>query len=161
MVPREGLLLFGNDIHHKSILHGPENLMVNPPGFGGIANEELVIQTYHVPIKGSDENEFRTILSVIPAQLTSFKAFFTSYRAFRTSSLISSSTNVIDYSEGKVAQAFAAKLHGFTHLPIDDMSELCTEGGVLTPVLRQALQGAYNNILQVHTLPHYRQAPPI
>ena len=44
MVPGEGVLLFGNEIHHKSILHGPENLMVIPPGVGWIANEELVLQ---------------------------------------------------------------------------------------------------------------------
>ena len=35
-------------------------------------------------------------------------------------------------------------LHGFTHLPIDDMVKLCKTGEVLTPVLRQALQSAYN-----------------
>ena len=51
---------------------------------------------------------------------------------------------MIDYSDGKVAKAFAAKLHGFTHLPFDDMVELCKKGGVLTPVPRQALQSAYN-----------------
>ena len=78
MVPGEGLLLFGNEIQHKSTPHGPQNLMVIPPGVGGISNKKLVLQTYHVPIKRSDENAVRSILSVIPAQLTSFKAHTTS-----------------------------------------------------------------------------------
>ena len=88
MVPGEGELLLGNEIHHKSIPHGSQNLMIIPPGVGRISNEELFLQTCHVPIKVSDENAVRTILSVAPAQLISFKAFFTSHRAFHTSSLI-------------------------------------------------------------------------
>ena len=114
MVPGEGVLLFGNEIHHKSILHGPENLIVIPPGVGGIFNEELALQASHVPIRGLDKNAVRIILSVIPAQLSSFKAFFTSYRAFHTSPLTSSSTNVIDHSDGKVAKSSrceASRLH--------------------------------------------------
>ena len=56
---------------------------------------------------------------------------------------MSSSTNVIEYSDGTVSEALAAKLHGLPHLPIDDMVYLCKKDGVLTPVLRQALQNAY------------------
>ena len=99
MVPGEGVLLFGNGILVKSIIHGLQNLMVITPVVGGICSEELVLQTYHVLIKDSDDSAVRTILSVIPAQLTSFQAFFTYvdayYRAFHTSSLLSSSTNAM------------------------------------------------------------------
>ena len=35
IVPGEGVLLFGNEIRHKSILHGPENCMAIPSGVGG------------------------------------------------------------------------------------------------------------------------------
>ena len=86
-----GVLLFWNEIHHTSIVHGPEN-MVLPPGSGGIANEELVLKKFPVPINGLNENEVRNILPVIPSQLTYFKTFFTSYMASHTISLISSST---------------------------------------------------------------------
>jgi len=44
------------------------------------------------------------------------------------------------YSDCKVAKRFAAKLHGYSHLSLDEMVKLCQRGGVMNAVLRQSLK---------------------
>ena len=51
----------------------------------------------------------------------------------------------------KTAKAFATRLHVYTHMTVANMEELCKKAGILTPVLRQALQASYNKCLSCKT----------
>jgi len=46
------------------------------------------------------------------------------------------------FSDGKVAKRFAAKLHGYSNLSLNDIVKLCQRGGVMNAVLHQALKQA-------------------
>jgi len=139
----DGVLLLGNEILHKSYQLGPENLLVIPPGVQGISRKELSFTTYCEPTSSSDPEAVRTYLFVVPSKTSSFKSYFSAQRSFASRS---KKGTVVDtrFSNGKIARRFANKLHGYSHLHLDDMIKLCQRGGVLTPILRQALKSAFD-----------------
>lgn len=139
----DGFLLLGNEILHSSYQNGPENVLHIPSGVCGLSSHDLEFQTYFEPLCDEDPNAGRTYLLVIPAKLPSFRSFLSPQ-----TSLVSSRKNnrnpVMDLDR-KAAQRFAAKLHGYTHLSAQDMETICKRASVLTPLIKDELQEAYQN----------------
>lgn len=139
-----GFLLLGNEICHQSYLLGPENMLVIPPMVRRLSQRQTSFETYTDPTASSDSQAVRTYLLVVPSKLSAFKAFFSSQRSLAVTQN-EGGTEYKKYNNGKAARRFANKLHSYTHLHIDDMVTLCERGGVMTPVLRQALEVAAEN----------------
>lgn len=131
----DGFLLLDNEVVHGSDLMNSLNLMVIPPGVGNLSTKKLWFQTYHDSMTMEDANQRRTYLNIVPSKCSSFKSFFSSVRSF-----VTLQPRYKDYSDGRTAKRFARKLHGYSHLTYEDMVTLCERGGVLNPVLKQALK---------------------
>ena len=91
----------------------------------------------------TDSISLRTHLHVVPARESAFKTYFASVRSFNSLAARQPSANMNKYKDGKAAKLFAIRLHGYTHLPVTDMNLLCKRAGVLTPVLKEALEAAF------------------
>ena len=130
-----GILLLGNEVLSKSGILNTQHRMRTPPGtVKGFANE------VHLPIYTTKDAEIRTHLHVIPCRVPNFGDYFSSFRSLYGSDR----TNHPSRKEsprfmGRSAMAFARKLHMYSHLPLRDMKLLCQRGGILQPVLKQAL----------------------
>lgn len=62
---------------------------------------------------------------------------------FAVQRLVVSSNGKLDkkrFSDEKTERQFAAKLHGYSHLPYNDMVELYKRAGMLTLVLKQVIR---------------------
>jgi len=126
-----GLLLLGNEILHKSNLLNEQDILTIPPYVGNLSNERISIPTYSEPISLNIRDGMRTYLSIIPSKIRSFKSFLATRSSFITS---------FQMNDLQLAKNFAAKLHGFTHLPFKDMVTLCNRGGILTKTLKAQLK---------------------
>ena len=114
-----------------------ENLLCIPPGVCNLSNSGLAFETY------TDSVSLRTHLHVVPARESAFKTFFASVRSFNSLGARQPSANMNKYTDGKAAKRFSIRLQGYNHLPVTDMNVLCKRAGVLTPVLKQALEAAF------------------
>lgn len=139
----EGFLLIGNEIVHQSYNLGPKNLLIVPPNVREISSNELTFATYNENLFDSDKEIVRTYLHVVPTKTSSFKSYFSSLRTLATVRKNDVAFNQ-KFANGKIAKRFANKLHGFTHFHVDDMILICQRAGVLNPVLRQALNSAFD-----------------
>ena len=139
VTPGDGPILLGNEILHKSRILGPENLLVIPPGVRALSSREVSLQTYSESISTVDSDAVRTYLLVVPAKTSSLQTFTSSIRTFFTRKK-DDPTFKKKFSEGRAAKRLAIKLHGYTHLPLSDMITICTRGGVMNPILKQALE---------------------
>lgn len=135
----DGILLVGNEILHQSYQLGPGHLLVTPPNVGGLSSEELRFQTYTEPTSFSDRDAVRTYLFVVPSKTLSLRRFFTSMTSFSSAERRSGHMKK-RFSYGKIADSFASKLHGYSHLPFEDMKNLCLRGDVMTPVIEKTHQ---------------------
>ena len=133
-----GFLLLGNEILHQSRLLGPADLLVIPAGVRGISRTELSLQTYSEPVSLDDKDSRITYLFIVPSKTSTFKSYFATYRTLFSNN-DRSALKRAKFSDGRVARGFAVQLHGFSHLSLQDVLTLCKRGGVLTPILRQAL----------------------
>ena len=134
-----GLLLLGNEIIHRSYQLGPENLLVIPKRVRGLSEKQFTFQTYTEPTQSGEPNAVHSHLLVVPSKTASFATYF-SVELSLTSVQSPVSTHKKRFQYGKIAQRFANKLHGYYHLSLPDMTTLCRRGGVMTPVLKQALE---------------------
>ncbi|CAN8075231.1 unnamed protein product [Agarophyton chilense] len=147
VVAGNGLFLLGNQLVHQCNHLGEQNLLVIPKDFEGLSKEQLRLQTYASRLKDDPEDVIGTRILVVPFSVSSISSFFFCYRSLRTSSTELSKR----LADGGIAKKFASKLHGFTHMPLDDMKEICRRAHVLTPVLKQALKVALDKCTSCRT----------
>ena len=135
----DGFLLLGNEILHCSYQLGLENILVVPKGVRDLSSRRLTFKTYTEPTMSSDRDAVRTFLLVVPSKTSSFATFFSAEVSF-ASRVPSAATMNERFRYGKIAGRFANKLHRYSHLSYQDMVTLCRRGGLVTPILKQALK---------------------
>ena len=130
----DGILLLGNDFLSNSNILGSDNILV----YFSEGKEvfERVLPTYTT-------SDLRTYLHVVPSQTESFETFFSSYKSSQVT-YFSSQSFRNKMSRGKQAKDFATRLHIYTHMSVEDMTEICKRAGILTPILKQALKNAFD-----------------
>lgn len=125
---------------HKSYELGPVNLLPLHPGARDLLKQRIVFQSYTEPTSPFNFEAVRTDFFFVTSK-TSFKTFvtFQSYSSRENS-------NRKDFrcrpKYRKVARSFVKKLHGYSNLPFEYIVTLYEWGGVLTPVLKEALEAA-------------------
>lgn len=127
-----GYLLVGNELLHRSNLLGPEHVL-ELPFPSERSKEPFHFATYHSALPPSSNPGYRSYLLVVPTNDSSVRSFFAAHKC----ALQSSQKNPVAGFPSETS--FAKRLHGYSHLHLDDMIEICRRARSLTPSLRRHL----------------------
>lgn len=72
----DGLILLGNEVEHKSVRFGPENILFVPADVIGPSEKGLWLPFYNTSISRAHSDAVRAYVMVVPSKLNSFKSFF-------------------------------------------------------------------------------------
>ncbi len=133
IVQGPGPLLAGNSVLRHSEINGPENLLKITPD-AGLSKSDPVLQNYTT-------GNLRTHLFFVPSRKGILLTFFSSVSSFTSSALSQRSkpSNERDFKRS------AFRLHGATHLSLQDMEILCNRPQGWKSSLQNGLRNAISS----------------